>query len=49
MILNMVYSNFSQTYSQNIGGDNLKYDFLVCARKLALDAEICCNNILNKL
>jgi len=47
MKLNVVYSNFSQSYSQNFGGDNLKYSLLLCGRKLALEAEIYCNNILN--
>jgi len=47
MILNILYSNFGQSYSQNIGGDNLKYDFLVCGTKLNLDAELYCTNILN--
>jgi len=34
MKLNIVYSNFSQSYSHNTRGDNLNYDLPVCARKL---------------
>jgi hypothetical protein len=47
MKLNIVYLNFIRSYLQNICSDNLNYIFLVCGRKLTLEDEIYCNNILN--
>ena len=39
MKLNIFYLYLNQFYLQNICGDNLNYDLLVCGRKLTLENE----------